>query len=170
MIAGPRVCVSPPPKELAVDIARSNDNKKSIAQGNTDNNNNKYAIDDDNNNKTKRHEPYRSPYELRPGDKCRTQLNIVNDDGDLVIISTSPPRESETTPTITIKNNNDDEDDGQYSMIIARGALAGGAMGPAGSRSCTKSGAVPPTGVGLTGWGASTMMTPDPPPHQASCI
>ena len=123
----------------------------------------------DDNKKTKRYEQYRSPYELRPGDKRSTQLNIANNDGDLVIISTSPPVDghsttnSESTSTITINHNNDDDDaskstikinnnnddDGRYINI-----LAGDPMRPVGSGSCTKSRAVPPTGVGLTGWGA----------------
>ena len=84
VIAGPRVCVSPPPRTLAVDIARSNDDGKKIAQRDNDNNNKDATKDDDNDN-TNRHEQHCSPHELRPGDKCSTQLNIVDGNGGLLI-------------------------------------------------------------------------------------
>ena len=73
-IEGAAPCASP-----GLDIAgpRVSDNEEKVAQGDNDNNN-KDAIKDDTNDKTKQPEPYRSPYELLPGDECSNQLNIVD--------------------------------------------------------------------------------------------
>ena len=81
------------------------DNGKKVAQGDNDNNN-KDATKDDNNGKTKQHEQYRSPYELRPGDECSTQLNIVDDNCGLMILPMSSQMELEVI-TRTETDGND---------------------------------------------------------------